>query len=259
LKYTVVIIISLWLSLLTSTIKATEEYAQVKVIDPFIELHTGPGRGFPVFYVAEEGEWIEILKSKTSWYKVRLKSETLGWVHRRQLQKTLTVDDQAVVIEDPDFDEYLNRNWEIGVLSGDFEGASLISLYTGYHFTNNLSTELSVSQALGSFSEIRTATLNIVNEPFPDLKPFKWLPYLEEVHFSPFFGIGTGVMKTLPRGTLVQTMDRVDDLMFVSSGAKLYLTRRFLLRLEYRKFVVLTSRNENEDVEEWKIGFSIFF
>lgn len=244
---------------LTSSLQAAEDFAQVKVIDPYIELHTGPGRGFPVFFVAEQGEWIEILKSKTSWYKVRLQSEKLGWVHRDQLQKTLTVDDKAVVIEDPDFEEYLNRDWEIGVLNGDFDGASLISLYGGYHFTENMTTELSVSQALGNFSEIRTATINVVNEPFPDLKPFKMVPYMENVHLSPFFGVGAGVMKTLPRGTLVQPVDREDDLLFVTTGAKFYLTRRFLLRLEYRHFVVLTSRNNNEDVEEWKIGFSIFF
>jgi len=103
------------------------------------------------------------------------------------------------------------------------------------------------------------ATLNVINEPFPDLLPFTWLPYLEDVHITPFLGIGVGIMETLPRGTLVQTIDRQDDLMFVTAGAKLYLTRRFLIRLEYRQFSVLTNRNENEEVEEWKLGFSIFF
>ncbi len=248
------------LGLLFSTVTLAEnEFAQVKIVDPYIELHTGPGRGFPVFFVAEEGEWIEILMSKTRWFKVRLASEKLGWVHKDQLKKTLTVDNKPVIINDPDFNEYMNRTWELGALNGDFEGAALISLYGGYHFTHNLSSELSVSQALGNFSEIRMATLNVINEPFPDLLPFTWLPYLEDVHITPFFGIGVGIMETLPRGTLVQTIDRQDDLMFVTAGAKLYLTRRFLIRLEYRQFSVLTNRNENEEVEEWKLGFSIFF
>ena len=242
-----------------SALEAAEDYTQLQVIDPYIELHSGPGRGFPIFYVAEAGEWIEILKSKTSWYKVKLSNQKLGWVKREQLKKTLTVDGEVVVIDDPDFQEYLDRSWEIGVLTGDFEGASLISMYGGFHFTKNLSTEISLSQALGNFSEIRMATLNVINEPFPELQPFKWLPYAEDVHMSPYFGIGVGVMETLPRATLVQTIDRTDNLTFVTSGLKFYLTRRFLLRMEYRKFVVLTDRNENEDVEEWKLGFSIFF
>ena len=242
-----------------TTIQAGEEFTQVKVIDPYIELHTGPGRGFPIFYVAEAGEWVEILKSKTSWYKVRLNNQKLGWVTKDQLRQTLTVDGEAVLLDDPDYQEYLDRTWEVGVLNGEFDGATLISAYGGFHFTKNLSTEISFSQALGNFSEIRMATINVVNEPFPELQPFKWIPYIEDTHISPYFGIGVGVMETLPRATLVQTIDRTDNLTFVTSGVKLYLTRRFLLRLEYRNFVVLTDRNENEDAEEWKLGFSIFF
>jgi len=242
---------------------ASDEFAQLEVIDAYIELRTGPGRGFPVYYVAEQGEWVEILKSKTRWYKVRLTNQKMGWVIKNQLKKTLTVDGEEVLLDDPDYQEYLERLGEVGVLTGDFEGASLISIYGGYHFTKNLSTELSLSQALGNFSEIRMATINVINEPFPELQPLSWLsdvvPYVDEVRMSPYFGIGVGVMETLPRATLVQTIDRTDNLTFVTSGLKFYLTRRFLLRLEYRKFVVLTDRNENEDVEEWKLGFSIFF
>ncbi len=259
MKFSTVLKIALMWLLFSAPAQATEEFALVKVIDPFIELHTGPGRGFPIFFVAEEGELIEILKSKTTWYKVRLRNQKEGWVNRKQLKKTLTLDDEKILLDDPDFDEYLKRNWELGVLNGDFEGASLISIYGGYHFTQNLTTELSISQALGNFSEVRMATLNIVNEPFPDLKPFSWLPYLDNTHLSPYFGIGAGVIETRPRAILVQTEDRNDNLLFVTTGAKIYLTRRFLLRLEYRKFVVLTDRNQNEDVEEWKLGFSIFF
>ncbi len=256
---------TMWIYLLLQTLfvvpqaDAVEAYARVKVIDPYIELHTGPGRSFPVFFVAETGEIIDILKSKTSWYKVRLVSKKIGWVHRNQLVKTLTLDDQNVVIKNLDFDEYLNKTWEVGVINGDFEGASLISLYGGYHFTENLSTELSFSQVLGNFSEIRMATINIINEPFPKLKPLRWLPYVGNFTLSPFFGVGTGVIQTLPRATLVKTEDRTDNLLFVTAGAKFYLTRRFLLRMEYRQFVVLTNRNQNEDVREWKLGFSIFF
>ena len=31
-----------------------------RVADPYLELHTGPGRGFPVFFVAARDEWIDI-------------------------------------------------------------------------------------------------------------------------------------------------------------------------------------------------------
>jgi len=246
--------------LLTINTNAEEEqYVQAFVKDPFIDMRTGPGSRYPIFFVAEQGEWIEILKSKTTWYQVRLKNGKTGWVDRVQLNKTLDVDKQPLGINTPDFDEFINRDWEIGVLYGDFEGADSISLYGNYHLTKNLSTEVSVTQALGNYSEIRLATINIINEPFPDLQPFNWVPGMDGIGFSPFFGIGTGVMETLPRATLVQVEDREDNLMFVTAGAKVYLTRRFLLQMEYRKLAILTDRNNNEKAEEWKIGFSIFF
>ena len=35
------------------------------VNDPYIELHTGPGRGYPIFHVTERGERIIILTVAT--------------------------------------------------------------------------------------------------------------------------------------------------------------------------------------------------
>ena len=41
---------------------------QLTVADPYIELHTGPGRGYPVFFVAERGEQIEVIMRRTDWF-----------------------------------------------------------------------------------------------------------------------------------------------------------------------------------------------
>ncbi len=242
------------------TSKADDEnYVQAQVKDPFIELRTGPGSSFPIFYVAEQGEWIEVLLSKTIWYKVRLATEIEGWVHKDQLKKTFDVEGNQLEIYDPDFASFVERNWEIGVFSGDFEGAASITLFGGYHFTKNLTAGIAVTQALGNFSEIRTASVQITHEPFPELQPFTWIPWIEQVGLSPFFGIGAGAMETLPRATLVDVLDREDNILYVTGGAKLYLTRQFILHIEYRNNSILTNRNENEKAEEWKIGFSIFF
>ena len=43
------------------------ENHQVIVLDPFLEMRTGPGRGYPVFHIAEEGDSIEIDKRRTDW------------------------------------------------------------------------------------------------------------------------------------------------------------------------------------------------
>ena len=50
-----------------------------------------------------------------------------------------------------------------------------------------------------------------------------------------------------------------DQVGHVGAGLRIYTTRRFLLRAEYKSYVVFTSRDENEEVEEWKVGFAFFF
>jgi hypothetical protein len=42
-------------------------------------------------------------------------------------------------------------------------------------------------------------------------------------------------------------------------GGKYYLARNFVLRAEYKYSLVLTDRDENEDIKLWKMGFSVFF
>ena len=58
------------------------------IADPYIEMHTGPGSGYPIFHVVDRGEKIVILKSKTNWYKIRAVNGKEGWATRRQMQQT---------------------------------------------------------------------------------------------------------------------------------------------------------------------------
>ena len=66
------------------------EFATVEVSDPYIELHTGPGRGYPIFHVATRHELVEILKRKTDWFKVRTGKGKEGWVYLAQMDNTFT-------------------------------------------------------------------------------------------------------------------------------------------------------------------------
>ena len=42
-------------------------------------------------------------------------------------------------------------------------------------------------------------------------------------------------------------------------GARAYLARRFIIRAEYKEYVVFTNRDDNEEAIEWKVGFAFFF
>ena len=226
---------------------AEREPREVAIADAYIELHTGPGRGYPVFFVAERGEQIALLKRRTEWFKVQVARGQEGWVHFEQLATTLELDGEPFDLPALGFSEYAARRWEVGALYGDFGGANVIAAYGSRSFTPNLSGELWVSQALGRFSDSTMATVNIVHLMYPDWRA------------SPYFTLGAGVINTEPKATLVATADRTDSLATAGAGVRMYLTRRFVFRAEYKAHVVFTSRNDNEEVREWKAGFSFFF
>jgi len=75
--------------LATSTIAAEQHY-KVTVDEAYLELHTGPGRGYPVFHVVDRGMEIEVIKRRTDWFMVRTEKGKKGWVKRADMVLTLT-------------------------------------------------------------------------------------------------------------------------------------------------------------------------
>ena len=235
------------LACLSGPAYAKKDFYQAVIADPYIELHTGPGQGYPIFHVVEEGGKIDILKRRTSWFKVRTDRGVEGWVNMSQLARTLDTSGEATDVSDPGKDDFTTRRWEMGVLTGDFEGANVISTYGAYSFTANISAELSFSQITGDISNGWMMNANIVHIPFPEWR------------VMPFLTLGTGVIRIEPKATLVQVEDRTDQIAHVGAGIRTYLSQRFVFRAEYKSYVVFTSRDDNEEVDEWKLGFSFFF
>ncbi|MFK8016005.1 MAG: SH3 domain-containing protein [Gammaproteobacteria bacterium] len=234
------------LCLLLASFGAEAKPVAVTVDDPYLEMHTGPGRGYPVFHVVDKGESVEVLRQRTDWFRVTTRKGKRGWVHRDQMERTLQADGARIKLEDEDFGSFSNRRWEMGFTGGDFGGANVVSIYGSFALSPNLSTELSVSKGLGSFSDSEYANLNVVHTLYP------------EKRISPMFTLGTGVIRTQPSATLVATEDRTDQTAHVGVGLRAYLTRQFVFRLEYKSYVVFTSRDDNEEIDEWKAGLSFF-
>ena len=242
-----VAVVVLQILLAASPIQAADEYRSVAVADPYLELHTGPGRGYPIFHVVDRGESVEIIMQRTDWFLVRTDDAKEGWVNREQMEKTLQPDGEQVSFARTGIEDFTNARWETGVLAGDFGGANIISIYGGYSLNPFVSVEVWGSQILGNFSNGWMGSVNVVHEAWPDWR------------ISPFFTLGAGVIRAEPKSTIIQAEDRTDEIGHVGAGFRIYTTRRFLLRAEYKSYVVFTSRDENEEVEEWKVGFAFFF
>lgn len=247
IAFLIYIAISLFCVFPINTLANDAEFQKVIIADPYIDIHTGPGRGYPIFYVAERGAEIVILKSKTSWYKVRLNNKKEGWVHHSQLERTLTPGGEKKTFKSVKEEDYLGRDWEIGVLSGNAEGYATMTLYGAYAFSDAMAFELSISQFLGDLASGFLWSADIVSQPFPEW----WV--------SPYFALGTGQIQITPNTTLIQAPDFNDNQAHVAIGVKKYIAQRFLFRAEYRSYVVFQSRPKNEEIEEWRAGFAFFF
>jgi hypothetical protein len=223
------------------------QYLTVSVADPYLEMHTGPGRGYPIFHVVDRGEVVEIVKRRTDWFLVEDEGGARGWVDRAQMELTLQPDGQNIEFAGASRRDFTDARWEAGVLAGDFGGANIISVYTGYSLNPNVAIEVWGSQILGNFSNGWMGSVNVVHETWPEWR------------ISPFFTLGAGVIRTEPKSTIVQSEDRTDQVAHAGAGLRIYATRRFMLRAEYKSYVVFTSRDDNEEVEEWKVGFAFFF
>jgi hypothetical protein len=230
-----------------ATIVAGAAAVDVVVQDAYLDLRSGPGRGFPVTQVVDRGASVALLRQRTDWIKVRTGRGREGWVHRRQLERTLTPDGAEVRLAGPGPEARTQHRWEVGLGAGDFGGADVVTVHGSYSITESLFLRADVSQLLGNYSNGWLGTVGIAHA------------FLPHWRVSPFVGIGTGALFIEPKATLVQPSDRTDQTAYLGAGVRGYLTDRFLLQAEYRQYVVFTSRDENEEIDEWTVGFTHFF
>lgn len=233
--------------LVAQSARAGEEPAQSWVVDAYIEMRTQPGRGYPVFYVAERGERIELLRQRTDWVQVRNDRGIEGWVHVDDIGRTVDAEGAALAVARPNLQAFTERDWEFGLLVGDYGDTDALGGYLGWHFTRNLSVEVAATENFGDASDGQMISASLVHQMYPALR------------YSPFLTIGIGVRETKPRATLVGTEDRTDNTASVGAGLRIHLYKRLFLRLQYKRYSVMTDRDDDEEVDEWKIGISAFY
>ena len=226
---------------------AQEKLLQVFVTEPYLELSTGPGRGYPVFHVVEREASIDVLYRRTDWFKVRDEHGVEGWARANDMRRTRLADGSPFVFHLGDMSGFTTHDWELGLGGGDYGGANLISVYGAYSLTDNMSIELTGAQFLGNASTGWKAELGLTHVIVPEWR------------LSPFLELGTGIVYIEPRATIVLPEDRTDQTAYVGAGLRFYLTRRFFVRADYRWHTVFTSRDDNQELEEWKVLIACFF
>lgn len=220
---------------------------RVQVTDAFIELHTFPGRGYPVFFVAARGEWIAIELRHTDWFKVRTAGGKQGWVHRSQLATTLAEAGGGPNFRDVLLDDYLARHVELGAAYGRFHSEPLIKFWLSYRMSDTLSLEATLGQVQGVFSGTTLWHVNLQAEPWSDQR------------FSPFAGIGVGRFKNVPNQSLIAFTTTNAHMADAVVGARYHLGDRFVIRADYTIYTAFVSDQRSIEYRAATAGLSFFF
>jgi hypothetical protein len=233
-----------------ATVPARAEEApleRVKVADQYLELRTGPGRGYPVFFVAERDEWVEIELRHTDWFRVRTAGGKQGWVVREQIETTLTADGSQRTFRDVLLDDYLKRRSEFGAAWGRFKGEPMLKFWAGAKFSEAIGGEVTFGQVQGLFSGTDFWHVNLTSEPWADQR------------LSPFFGVGVGRFKNIPNPSLVSAIPTSAKLADASVGLRFHLSNRFVLRADYTFYTAFLSDTRNGEFRALTVGLSFFF
>lgn len=194
----------------------------VVITEPFLDVRTGPGRGYPVTFVVARGEWVRIVLRRTDWFRVRTADGREGWVHRGQLDQALAGGGPQRTWRDRVVDHALARRVEVGMDLGRFRSDPMAKLWAGVRLTDTLSVVGTIGHLHGGFAGGEFKTLALQSEPWAGAR------------WSPWFAIGGGSVSGYPRSPELQ-----DGVTFngtvahATVGLRYSLGENFLVRAEF--------------------------
>ena len=219
----------------------------VTVEEPYVEMHTGPGRGYPVFNVVEQGETVEILKRKTNWYKIKSADDKTGWTNAAQLAHTLKPTGVPVDLPEVSRGDYLKSHWRIGFTGGSLEGASTFSVTAGYRpFNWGAELELEGGKIFDESVTSDYYGVNLLLEPTTD-----WL-------LTPYISVGGGIFSLNDRQKVVVDDAGSPSYVSFSGGASYYVVSNLVVRGGYRSYSISTD-GDRVWLNAWTIGLGLFF
>ena len=241
------------LSLLCISIQFAEANTkglELEVIDPFIEIHTGPGAGYPVFFTIEQGETVELLTRRTGWYELKLPNGHTGWAKASQIARTLLPTGEPVDLPSISFGDYLKDRWRAGFKAGQFTGDDLdnidyFSFSLGYKPLAWLGVEVESGSLYNSDIKGDYYGGNVILEPFS-----QW-------RFSPILSLGGGMIDFESQPELTTINFEEESFYRIGLSVNYYLGRNFVVQPGYSLFNI-NSQND-ERLRQWNIGFNAFF
>jgi hypothetical protein len=218
-----------------------------RIVEPFLEIHTGPGKAYPVFYISEKGESITVLKRRGDWYKVLLANGKIGWAERKEMEKTLLVAGYSFTWIDRLYDRVLSGRLHLGWSAGTFGGDSALYLRTRYGWTEELALEGGAGFVSGDLGSIQIYHGGILLSPWRN----RW--------FSLWGTLGGGMVHVEPTGLLIQVEGGSYPEAHAGVGFILPLLGSVAARGDFRNFTLFMSPDRTREFQEYSLGLQFQF
>jgi hypothetical protein len=226
---------------------AADKGERLQVTEPFLEMHTGPGRGYPIFFAVERQQWIVIELRSTDWYRVRAEGGQVGWVPRKQLETTLTEAGGSKSFRDLLIDDFLGRKLEFGGAWGRFKSEPMLKLWLQYRLADTVGAEFTFGQVQGVFSGTDFWHVSLTSEPWSDRR------------LSPFFSVGLGKFKNIPNTSLVSAIPVDAKLAHATLGLRWHISERFVARLDWSLYTAFVADTRSTEYRSLTAGLGFFF
>lgn len=188
------------IALCTLLVFEVQAGAVVVVEEDFLEVRTGPGSAYPVFYVAENGEKLNLIKSSNNWVLVELKDGVSGWILNDELFLQGRQSPVSVVEIVGDRRVAINFGW--------FSGSGEFGLSGGLRITPRVNLDLELRQITTSFSSSYLLLPKLDVQLYPSST---WNPVVE---------LGLGVIDTETDGVISGADGDVSQLIFLGGGLR---------------------------------------
>ena len=235
-------------------IEDTEPKVELKVIDTYLELHSGPGRGYPIFHVIEQGHTIKVHTRRTNWFYVSDHRNRQGWVKQEALARTLAPTGLPAALPDTQHGDFLAQQGRVGFSIGRQEKAETATLMAGFRLLKWAGIEVEYGEVFGKLIDGISYGGNLIVEPF------QLFEYSGNWSFTPFLskGLGKQEWSYKSKGQIGTTGIPINEYEFTGIDINYYIGYSFVVRGEYRKMYI-EGENDKLSNSAWRLGFSSFF
>ncbi|MEK6750430.1 MAG: SH3 domain-containing protein [Pseudomonadota bacterium] len=220
--------------------------AIVTIEQAYVDLHTGPGAGYPVYTVVERGGRVVVLAEQGDWYKVQSERRQVGWLANTALAQARVSATPRVTFAAAEQVYHASRSYVLGVTSGKFGRDLMYGLSGSYHIVKGLHIDTSLAQSAGMYS--------MSNYYSAGLQWYLW----SERRFSPGVFVMGGKLSGVQHATIYPVREVQADFVSTGLSMRVRLTDRFFLRTGAGMFSLQQFDNTLPNFWEWQIGVQTY-